>query len=192
MRSLQIPYTRHSHGAVRREHNKPRETGSITAGKLAAERSDVAFVLAGKEVDENNADLMGLIGGCGLTGKVFLLGQRDDIHLLTPGFDLAVLSSAFGEGFPNALGEALACGIPCVATDVGDSALVVGEQGRIVRPGDPEALAEAMAAMLKLSAEERRHLGREARRRMEETFSMPMLAGRYAVLYRGLVKKDDV
>jgi len=103
-----------------------------------------------------------------------------------------VLSSAFGEGFPNALGEALACGIPCVATDVGDSALVVGEQGRIVQPGDPEALAEAMAEMLMLSAEERRRLGRDARRRMEETFSMPMLAGRYAALYRGLVMKDDV
>jgi len=162
------------------------------AGKLAATRSDVAFVLAGNEVDDNNADLLGLIGGCGLTGKVFLLGQCDDIHLLTPGFDLAVLSSAFGEGFPNALGEALACGIPCVATDVGDSALVVGEQGRIVQPGDPEALAEAMAEMLMLSAEERRRLGRDARRRMEETFSMPMLAGRYAALYRGLVMKDDV
>jgi len=162
------------------------------AGQLAATRDDVVFVLAGHGVDGSNAELAALIASCGLSGKVHLLGQRDDIQVITPGFDLAVLSSAFGEGFPNALGEALACGVPCVATDVGDSALVVGEQGRIVLPGNPDALAEAMAAVLALPVEARRHLGAEARRRMEEAFSMQAVAAQYAELYRGLVAKDDV
>jgi glycosyltransferase involved in cell wall biosynthesis len=176
---------------ARFEAMKDHPTFIRAAGLLAATRSDVVFVLAGDEVDENNADLMGLIGGCGLTGKVFLLGQRDDLNLMTPGFDLAVLSSAFGEDFPNALGEALACGVPCVATDVGDNAMVVGEQGRLVPPGNPQALAEAMAAVLDLPFEARRRLGSEARRRMKETFSIQILAARYAALYRGLAAKDN-
>jgi glycosyltransferase involved in cell wall biosynthesis len=142
-------------------------------------------------VDENNADLIGLIGGCGLTGKVFLLGLRDDIRQLTPGFDLAVLSSTIGGGLPTTLAEALACGVPCVATDVGDSAVVVGEQGRIVPPDNPQALAEAMEALLDLSSEDRRRMGAEASRRMEETFSVQMLAARYAALYRSLATKDE-
>jgi len=159
------------------------------AGLVAAQRPDVAFLLAGSGVEDGNAALSELVQSCGLVGRVHLLGQRDDIQAITPGFNLAVLSSAFGEGFPNALGEAQACGVPCVATDVGDSALVLGEQGRIVPPGQPETLAAAVLAMLNLPLDDLRQLGADARLRMERDFSMPALATRYAAFYAGLVEK---
>ena len=174
---------------ARFDPQKDHATFLRAAGLLAKQRSGVAFLLAGGGLEESNPVLSALIAENGLTGQVHLLGQRNDVQRLIPGLDLMALSSAFGEGFPNALGEALACGVTCVATDVGDSALVVGAQGRIVPPGQPEALAAALAEMLNLPGDERRRLGAEGRRRMEDGFSMPALAGRYAALYRDLTVK---
>ena len=75
-----------------------------------------------------------------LEARVHLLGKRQDIPRLTAALDIA---SSFGEGLPNVIGEAMACGIPCVVTDVGDSALIVGETGKVVPPRNPAALSVA-------------------------------------------------
>src|SRR5437762_2367360 len=81
----------------------------------------------------------------GLDGRVHLMGCREDIARLTAALDIASSSSAFGEGFSNALGEAMACAVPCVATDVGDAARIVADTGRVVPPRNPEAMAAAWA-----------------------------------------------
>jgi glycosyltransferase involved in cell wall biosynthesis len=120
-----------------------------------------------------------------LAGRVAALGPRDDVAALTPGFDIACLASRFGEGFPNVLGEAMACGVACVTTDVGDASAIVGEAGVVVPPGDPAALAEALSA-LAADPDRRRALGAAGRARVLADYALPSVAARCASLWRGL------
>jgi glycosyltransferase involved in cell wall biosynthesis len=105
------------------------------------------------------------------------------------GCDVIVSASAFGEGFSNVLGEAMAAGTPCVATDVGDSRWIIGETGRVVPRRDPTALAAAMAEILRLPDAERRALGLAARARIAENFEIGAIAARYTALYRQTLAK---
>lgn len=105
------------------------------------------------------------------------LGRRDDVERLYAACDLLVLPSAFGEGFPNVVGEAMACGVVPVATDVGDSRTIVGDVGRIVPPRDPAALAAAVRALLDEPAERRAQRSAAARRRILDTYTAAAGAG---------------
>jgi len=118
-----------------------------------------------------------------LQGKVFLLGRRHDVPRWLQAMDLHVSASAFGEGLSNAVGEAMSAGLPNVVTNVGDSAVLVGDTGRVVTPGRPAALAEAVAAILSLEPAERLALGRAARERIELHYSMRAMARAYHELY---------
>lgn len=114
-----------------------------------------------------------------LKNKVIFLPEQENVAELMSAFDVFVLSSAFGEGFPNVLGEALSCGVPCVATDVGDCADVVGDCGAIVPPRDPEKLAAAILHILTAASSEREALSRRARRRAEQYFSIADVVTKY-------------
>jgi glycosyltransferase involved in cell wall biosynthesis len=105
---------------------------------------------------------------------------------LTAALDISTTTSAYGEGFPNVVGEAMACAVPCAVTDVGDSALIVHDTGKVVPPRDPSALAEAWHALVALGAEGRRKLGAAARQRVERNFSLPVVVARYQSLYEEL------
>jgi glycosyltransferase involved in cell wall biosynthesis len=110
------------------------------------------------------------------------LGERSDVPRLLNAFDIFVSSSAFGEGFSNAIMEAMAAGLPVVATDVGDARRIVGDAGIIVPPRDPGALAEAIRALAG-NAERRHDLGRRARARVEAEFSLARAAASFESLY---------
>ena len=97
--------------------------------------------------------------------------------------DIACSSSAWGEGFSNAIGEAMASGLPCVVTDVGDSAIIVGDTGRVVPPRDPDALAAALSSLL---STDRVALGSAARRRIENNYSLGAVVSQYENFYRSL------
>ena len=157
------------------------------AGRVAAQRPDVHFMLVGKGCVPENAELAAWIDAAGLRPRCHLLGLRTDAHRLLSALDVAVLSSAYGEAFPLVLGEAMACGVPCVATDVGDAARIIGETGRIVAPRDASALADAVLGLLALSSPERATLGTAARARIVAEFSLAAVAARYAALYEELI-----
>ncbi|MDY6879381.1 MAG: glycosyltransferase [Thermodesulfobacteriota bacterium] len=155
---------------------------------LLQENKDVCFILAGKGITEENNKLLALIQDNQMD-HFRLLGERSDIPKVTAALDIAC-SVSHGEGFPNTIGEAMACGVPCVVTDVGDSAMIVGGTGRVVPPRNPEALAAAWKALIDLGEEGRSALGEAARRRIQEHFELSRIVGQYERLYRSLVGKD--
>ncbi|GHY57131.1 glycosyltransferase [Vibrio cholerae] len=110
---------------------------------LTKEKSALKVVMVGGDLTTDNTQLNQLIKDNICTERITLLGRRNDITAVMNGFDLFVLSSV-SEAFPNVLNEAMACGTPCITTDVGDAALIVGDTGWVVPPKDPQALAKAM------------------------------------------------
>lgn len=155
------------------------------AGILAKQNPDVHFVLVGKEIEPSNEPLVRILQSSEAFERIHLLGERPDVQRVIAGFDLAC-SSSYGEGFPNTVGEALACGVPCVVTDVGDSALLVEAEGKVVAPGDPQALARACQDLLELPAAQRRQKGLLARKRIEAKYSIRSVVARYEELYERL------
>jgi len=144
---------------------------------------DVHYVLAGTGLDPENLLLMKVIQANGMIDFIHLLGRREDTPRLNAALDLATVSSAYGEAFPLVIGEAMACEVPCVATDVGDSKLVIGETGITVPPRNPNALAQAWKDMLSLSNQERQNLGKLARQKVLENYSIEKISRLYEKLY---------
>jgi len=142
------------------------------AARIRQERDDVRFVCIGDGPTAYQEQLQALGHQLGLDDSLIWAGARSDMPAVQNALDIAVSSSLYGEGFPNAIGEAMACGVPCVVTDVGDSAWIVGETGIVVPPGDPAALAAGWQACLTRDAAES---GRMARERIVGDFSVPHL-----------------
>lgn len=171
-------------GCVGRFHPMKDHRGFLAAAAMASRREPrLRFVLVGHGLDVSNAELSAWILEEGLSGRVHLLGRRDDMPRITAGIDAACLASAWGEGFPNVLGEAMACAVPCITTDIGDSAWVVGNTGKVVSARSPQAMAEAMLALEALGAEGREALGARARQRVLENFSLDAVAQQYKAYY---------
>lgn len=160
------------------------------AGVLHRHLPQVQFVLAGQGIDLSNAALMQAITQAGVLVDTHLLGLRNDIPELMAALDV-LASSSYGEAFPNVLGEAMACGVPCVVTDVGDSAYIVGDTGRVVASGDMTGLAQALADILQLSAAERLALGEAARTRVATHFEIGHITRQYEAFYADLASTDN-
>lgn len=156
------------------------------AGLLHRRMAQVHFVLAGRGVDANNATLMQIIARSGVLANTRLLGLRSDTPALMAALDV-LASSSYGEAFPNVLGEAMACGVPCVVTDVGDSAYIVGDTGRVVASGDMAGLALGLEELLAMPATEKALLGERARARVAEHFEIGKVVQQYADFYEDLL-----
>jgi glycosyltransferase involved in cell wall biosynthesis len=179
-------------GLVARLDPQKDHEGFLQAARLLRARCpDVHFVLAGAGVDGRSRPLAQSVARAGLTEVVHLLGARDDIPRLTSALDIASLSSRWGEAFPNVVAEAMACGVPCVVTDVGDSAEIVGEIGLVVPPSDPQALACAWEQLLALPAEARRALGERARSRIAARYDLGQVARQYEAFYSELYDEAE-
>ena len=178
-------------GHVARFHPMKDHAAFVRAAVRVVEScSDVHIVLVGRDVNRNNTSLVQLVPQA-LQHRFHWLGERHDIPDLMPIFDIVCLTSAWGEAFPNVLGEAMACGVPCVATDVGDSRLIVGDTGVVVPPRNDAELYSALMDMVNRGAEARASLGQAARRRIEAEFSLDAVVNQYMNLYRQLAADKD-
>jgi glycosyltransferase involved in cell wall biosynthesis len=162
---------------------KDHATFIAAAARLAASEPKAVFVLAGTGTDAGNTELTDAIAAGGLGKRVRLLGNRSDMARVYSALDIVTLSSAYGEGSPNVLGEAMSCEIVCAATDCGDAAELIGPTGPIVPPRDPEPLAAAWQGLVNLGAEGRRARGAEARRRIERLYDIGAITERYEALF---------
>jgi glycosyltransferase involved in cell wall biosynthesis len=171
-------------GLAGRYHRmKDHPTFLRAAAALKATHPRVHFLLVGSKVDSENAELNGLVRSFGLPENVSLLGRRHDMDRITAALDVACSASAYGEGFPNVIGEAMSCGVPCVVTDVGDSARIVADTGIVVPPCDAAALAQAIRDLVELDPESRQALGKRARARIVQHFSLDAIVQQYEELY---------
>jgi glycosyltransferase involved in cell wall biosynthesis len=143
----------------------------------------VHFVLAGTNIEHSNQELVRFIQASGVERATHLLGPRNDIPRIMAALDVLVSCSSYGEAFPNVLGEAMACGIPCAVTDVGESAFIVGDTGSVVGRHDMAGLAAATAALLSTSAEARQIRERQARLRVADLFEIENVVRRYESVY---------
>jgi len=168
-------------GRVARFHPmKDCETLLRAAQEFSRLRGDVRFVLCGFGLDRGNKELMRLISELGIEQRVTLIGGRSDIEDIYPMFDVFAFTSAYGEGFPNVLIEAMACGVPCAATDVGAAREIVADTGAVVPARDYRALARGFETLF---AADPAGLGARARERTVAEYSVEGMCARYAALY---------
>ncbi len=166
---------------------KDHGTFARAAGRLVGRRPEIRFVLCGTGIDAGNEILTEALREAGVLAACHLLGQRKDIAAIHATLDVAT-SSSTGEGMANAIGEAMACGIACVVTDVGDQKTLVGDTGLAVPPRAPDALADAWEALLTRSADERAALGSAARARIAAHYSLATAVARYQAIYLSLAR----
>lgn len=175
-------------GMAARIHPQKDHAAFLSAAtKAAAVDPRLVFVLAGRGTDRDEGILLAARGA--LRGRVRALGERGDMPRVLAALDLLVSSSRWGEGCPNAVGEAMSAGLPVIGTDIGDTRDVVGECGTIVEPGDPARLADAMLSFAALAPSARRLVGEAARDRIARNFSIESVAARYAKLYREIFEE---
>lgn len=158
------------------------------AVRVVRENPLARFLLVGREVFPSHPALAGIVPP-ELMAQFVFIGERSDVHRLMHAIDVFCLSS-LSEAFPNVLGEAMASGVPCVTTDVGDCADIVGDTGIVVAASDSEALAEALQTMIRKSSQERQLLGQAARERVKRHYGLGFVVGRYTDIYQQLLTRE--
>ncbi|ENY81455.1 glycosyltransferase [Sphingopyxis sp. MC1] len=151
---------------------------------------NLRVVMIGEGLDENNRAIVNAIAP-EKRARFRLLGRRPDVETILPAFDLFCLASSRNEGFPNVLGEAMASGLPSVATDVGDSARLMNGLGRVVPPGDAAQMAEAIGEIAGMDLARRSEMGKAARDRIVATYGLDATVEAYGGLYDSMLKRDD-
>jgi len=183
-KELSVPSNTFLVGYVARfDPQKDHRTFVRAAKILHARFPDVHFVLCGREVVKSNTQLKEWIRAANIEENVHLLGERNDIPRITASFDVATLTSAYPEGFPNCVGEAMACGIPCVVTNVGGVAEIVGDTGMVASVQNPEGIAAGWERILHMQKPERKKLGAKARSKIVSQFSIDKIEKQYYNLY---------
>ena len=159
------------------------------AALTSADRPDVRYLLCGPGVEASNARLAAQMEASGVADRVRLLGPRRDVQQLLAASDAAVLTSR-SEAFPLAVVEAMACGTPCAATDVGDCAAIVDDRMLTAPPGDARAIAESWRILIDTNSVERARRATAVRRRVVELYSLETAAAAYADFYARLLRSS--
>jgi glycosyltransferase involved in cell wall biosynthesis len=175
-------------GMVARYHpQKDHKTFLAAANLLSKKFDNVHFALVGEGLNSSNRDLMEIILGYSLQDRIHLLGKRNDPEVIYPALDIFTLSSSFGEGFPNVIGEAMACEIPVVATRDGDVEKIISEFGILVEKENPRDLANKWGELLSYNVETRKNLGKMGRAHIAKNYEISKVANQYFSLYNLLI-----
>lgn len=178
-----IPAQRTIIGNVGRDHPMKDQKRMVAVIARLVERGyDVHGVLLGAGQDVGSARSAAL--ELGITDRITTLAERRDVPRIVAGFDIFLLPSAWGEAFPLAVCEAMACEVPAVVTDVGDSGWIVDDRSQVVPPADTEAQVAALVRLLNLDETRRKALGAAARKRICENFSMAHYIAAREAFYR--------
>jgi glycosyltransferase involved in cell wall biosynthesis len=153
-------------------------------------RPGVHALLAGTGIDANNHELMAWMQAHGVAQACHLLGPRQDVPRLMAALDVLLLPS-LGEAFPNVVGEAMACGVPCAVTDVGDAAVMVGDCGRVVPSGDMRGLAAAAANLLALGNDERAQLRQQTATSARQRYDLQAVSARFLTEYTAMLTANS-
>jgi glycosyltransferase involved in cell wall biosynthesis len=163
----------------------------VKAARLVMTRAvKVKFLLIGKDCDVSNQQLTNWIADNGLQEVFILMGERYDVPICLASMDIFCMPSRT-EGFPNGLGEAMAMGLPCVATDVGDTQILVDDTALLVPSQDENALADGLLTLLNLTPDQRKQMGQRARIRVMKEFTMEKACERYNAIYRELILESS-
>jgi glycosyltransferase involved in cell wall biosynthesis len=159
------------------------------ASDLAAKRPNVKFMMVGRNIGWENNALRGWIESAGF-GKCFqLLGEQSDVPYFLSAMDIFCLSSVCGEGFPNVVAEAMAMGVPCVVTRVGDAAYILGDDNFVVPVGDSASLSGALLRMCNLKPDERKRLGENGANKVREEYGIEKIRRKYEAVYDEVSRK---
>ena len=159
---------------------------------LHTENINFLCVLVGSNIDKNNVKIVDEIKKLKLSKKIILLGQTKNITNVMNGFDIHILSSSYGEGFPNVVAESMACGTPSIVTDVGDSAYIVGNTGWVVQPNNPHELAEAIKKSVKeIGTSKWNKRCNNARLRIKNNYSINKMIERYNTIWKEACNKTE-
>ncbi len=175
--------------SARFDPQKDHETFFRAAGLLHQTCPEARFLLWGVGITPDNPALARMAQEAGVSGHTHFLGLRQDTARLTAALDAATCCSAFGESFALVVGEALACGVPTVTTDMPGPVALMGGCGGVVPAGDADALARAWQGMMELSPEERRQRGALARAHIQQNFSLDKTVRAYEDFYAGMLRR---
>ena len=187
--SLNIPFDAPVVGMIARIDPQKDHLTFLRAVRRAVTRiPELVFLCVGGGPDSLMEALHQFAHQLGVAQNIRWTGERTDIPDLISACDLMTLTSAYGEGFPNAIGEAMACERTCVVTDVGDCASIVGKTGFVAARGDDGALSNLWLDFFQLAPSAQRKIGQRARRRIEENYSLESMVRRSERLYSSIVQ----
>lgn len=181
---------------LRRSLNIPEEAIVVgMLGRVDPMKDHPTFLKAMEALSRTHENLYGMIAGKGTENtswpvvppRLLRLGVWENAPEFLNALDIMVLASVFGEGFPNVVGEAMACEIPTLVTDIGDAALLVQTPAQIIPPQDVDQLILALERLLILSSQERKTIGKQGRERILDSYSLPIMRQRYASFYKEII-----
>jgi len=188
--SLELTHKTFLIGLIARYHPmKDHMTFMQAAGRLAAQYPDVHFILAGRGIDKNNSILTNMLQEVNLMRNIHLLGECSNMPEIIAGLDIST-NTSWSESFPNVVGESMACSVPCVVTNIGDSALIVGDTGIVIPIKNIDELVKAWIKLIKIGSEGRKQLGQKARERIVDKFPLSKIINEYEKNYQEILNLD--
>ena len=170
-------------GSVGRFHvSKGYETLISSSVNVLKVHKNVKYLLIGRNLDEQNSILMKWINKTGFAENFIMVGEKQDIPEYMNAMDIFCLPS-ITEGFPNVIGEAMASGLPCVASRVGDVEKITGDTAILVEPNNNELLSKGLNKILSMDSKKRKIMGSKGRRKIEKEYPINLICEKYYNLY---------